>query len=405
MIKNRFLAFVTALLLATIFTACVSSNTSLKSNAKVNTSFTLALVPDTQNYLDYTKQKASGFAIDSSELFMQQMQFLADNSVSNGGDIAFVASVGDVWQHQSKKIDADHQARGITSTPNPFLDRIVKVADETLTIEIPKAREGYQLISDADLPFGVSPGNHDHDAMWTSAKFPPNTSKPLRELKVVPEDLGILHIGGLDNFRSVFGAEQTFFKDKPWYIDSFRGGESSAQKFTAGGYTFLHIALEMQADDATLAWAGNNSAEQMWQKLFSQHDQIFLVLCGHQHGQSYRMDSNVNGKRVFQVLADYQDRGQIGIDAGQPKSRLTRKAEAIGDGWLRLMEFDLNAQSPKISVKTYSTYYKKYSTQEENYAAWYKEQEHPKLSDKDFLAMDDFVLDLGDFHQRFASTR
>ena len=407
--------------------------------------FTLAVIPDTQNYVDYTHQTAAGFGFDASDLFIQQMQYIADNSISNGGNIAFVASVGDVWQHQTKKSDPEHEARGVFSTPNPIVEQMVKVTPETLTVEIPKAIEGYKILSDADVPFGVAPGNHDYDSMWTAAKFPPNLSKPMSELTMTPEDIGVLHVGGLDNFRSVFGDDKPFYKDKPWYVDSYNGGANSAQKFTAGGYTFLHITLEMQAGNDVIDWAksvmakhpglptiftthdylsvdarrwGNpilnfatadpghhNDAQQMWDKLYGQHAQIFMVLCGHQHGQSHRIDLNVSGGLVYQVLADYQDRAQVSIDSNQADNQVTRKPEKIGDGWFRLMQFDLNQQKPKITVKTYSTHYKSFSGEQKNYAAWYKEHEQPKLSDEDFLKTDDFVLDLTDFHARFSRTR
>jgi hypothetical protein len=410
-----------------------------------DTSFTLAVIPDTQNYVDYTRQKAAGFALDSNELFIQQMRYIANNSVPNGGDIAFVASVGDVWQHQTIVIDPEHVARGHERTANPILDKVLEVTDKTFTVEIPKAVEGYQLLSDAGVPFGVAPGNHDYDALWTAAEFPPNLSKPFSELKMEAGDLGILHVGGLNNFRSVFGDDKPFYKDKPWYIDSFRGGANSAQKFTAGGYEFLHIALEMQADDAVVKWvesvlANNpglptiisthdylsvkgtreavaiidlstadpqhhNDAQQMWDKLYSQHDQILMVLCGHQHGQNHRVDNNVNGKPVYQILADYQDRGQVAIDAGQAAGRLGRQGQAVGDGWFRLMEFDLAGTTPTVKVKTYSTYYKEYSGEAQNYSKWYKAHEHPDLSDADFLKKDDYTLELTKFHQRFSSAR
>jgi hypothetical protein len=58
--------------------------------------FTIAVIPDTQKLMDFTHQKAVGFAIDSAEMFIEEMQYIADNAVSQGGDIAFVASVGDV---------------------------------------------------------------------------------------------------------------------------------------------------------------------------------------------------------------------------------------------------------------------------------------------------------------------
>jgi len=56
--------------------------------------FTIAVIPDTQYYLDYTHQKAEGFPFDANKLFIEQMQYIADNLESQGGDIAFVTSLG-----------------------------------------------------------------------------------------------------------------------------------------------------------------------------------------------------------------------------------------------------------------------------------------------------------------------
>ena len=46
--------------------------------------FTIAVIPDTQNYLDYTHQKAEGFPFDANKLFIEQMQYIADNLESQG---------------------------------------------------------------------------------------------------------------------------------------------------------------------------------------------------------------------------------------------------------------------------------------------------------------------------------
>ena len=67
--------------------------------------FTIAVIPDTQNYVDFTHQRAEGFAFDARDLMDQQLQFVADNSVSRGGDIVFATAVGDVWQHPIIDID------------------------------------------------------------------------------------------------------------------------------------------------------------------------------------------------------------------------------------------------------------------------------------------------------------
>ena len=143
------------LLLSFLWAAILLSAANQPGLAAGDTSFTIAVIPDTQNYIDFRHQKAEGFEFDGSDLFIQQMRYVANRSVANGGDIAFVASVGDVWQHQTKTIDADHVRRGIDIEPDPIMARRAKRTEEVLTIELPKATEGYRIISEAGLPFAV----------------------------------------------------------------------------------------------------------------------------------------------------------------------------------------------------------------------------------------------------------
>jgi Calcineurin-like phosphoesterase len=388
-----------------------------------DTSFTVAMIPDTQNYMDHTHQKATGWPIDASEQFLEQMRYIAANLESAGGDIAFVTAVGDVWQNQTKPVDPAHAARGLGRVANPMLDRFVRYSEQVPKVEMPKAAEGYRLIA-GKVPFSVVPGNHDYDAMWPVEAAKDPDGKPRTPFQI--------HPGGLDNFRSVFGARSEFFRGQRWYVSSHDGGADSAQIFTAGGYRFLHIGVQFNPPDATLRWAEgvmrrhrglptivsthdflstkgerlpnpiidpasvdpqDNNAEDMWNKLISRNDQVFLVLCGHQHGQSRRVDANRRGNMVHQILADYQDRGQSVKDAGGKGY--------TGDGWLRLMQFDMGAEVPVIRVRTYSTLYKAESDELPNYAAWYRPHEQPKMSDADFLAAEEFTLELTDFRKRF----
>ncbi len=407
--------------------------------------FEIAMIPDTQNYVDFTHQKDAGFAIDSSEQFIEQMRWIADHARGSGGEIVFVASVGDVWQHQTLPIDPVHADRGVGRVANPFLDGRFPPTPRTLEVEVPKAIEGYEIIAAAGLPFGVAPGNHDYDAMWSVDSFPPNLSKSRSELRIVPEDVGMIHVGGLDNFRSAFGDDKPFFAGKSWYVDSFRGGADSAQIFRAGGYTFLHLALEMQADDEVVAWSRSvlvkypglptiisthdylnvhgerhpnpivdldrvdpdhhNSAEELFQKLIKPNDQIFMVLCGHQHGQSRRTDRNDLGHVVHQILADYQDRGQSALDAGQPVDRFFRRPVGVGDGWFRILRFDTSRRVPTVEVRTYSTHYSALSGELPTYSDWYREHEQPGMSPEEFLAAEAFTLELPDFRTRFGPPR
>src|SRR6185436_19847599 len=209
-----------------------------------------------------------------------------------------------------------------------------EVTPKTRSVEIPMALKGYIVIAEAGLVFGVAPGNHDYDAMWSDSRYPP--VKDAKQIDMTPKTLGMLHVGGLDNFRSVFIAKR--YADRPWYVASYTGGSSSAQVFTAGGYTFLHLALEMSPSDAVLKWASSviakhpgaptivtthdylnakgerranpiidlaaidpihNNAEDLWNEFLSRHDQIFLVLCGHHHGVATRTDKNTKGHAVL----------------------------------------------------------------------------------------------------------
>jgi hypothetical protein len=419
-----------------LFAGC--TDTTQQEDTTSSPRFTLAVIPDTQNYLDYSHQRKEGFALDGSDLFIQQMQ-----DVASRDDVVFVAAVGDVWQHQTLDIDPEHAARGLEAIPNPIFALELAPSPKTLTVEIPRAVEGYQILAAANIPFGVAPGNHDSDAMWSDSRFPPNLQKKKHSL--TPEDLGMLHIGGLDNFRSVFGSEGAFFKDKSWYVANYRGGANAAQVFSAGGYQFLHITLEMAADNWVLAWAADvieahpgyptiitthdylntrnerkanpivdlkridpdyhNTAEEVWEKLISAYDQVFLVLCGHHHGQGRRIDNNHYGHKVYQILANYQGRGQAGLDAGQALNPRRGIPRGLGDGWYRLMQFDMGGGVPTVTVQTWSSHYQHLSGDMDSYTQWYRNYEQSGMSDAEFLATDEFVLELDDFRERFGSPK
>lgn len=97
---------------------------------------------------------------------------------------------------------------------------------------------------------------------------------------------------------------------------------------------------------------GNNSGEQIWEKLVSQVPNIRLVLCGHHcHGPAadgsdrydaavgWRVDPNAEGKEVYQMLFDTQTLGGGWEGNG-------------GDGWIRILEFQPDGKT--VKVRTYS---------------------------------------------------
>jgi hypothetical protein len=99
---------------------CVGALVASTAIRAVETQFTIAVIPDTQNYIDYKQQRAAGFPFDAADLFLEQMTYLAANARSQGGNIVFATSVGDVWQHSSLEMDPDHVARGFKRVPNPI---------------------------------------------------------------------------------------------------------------------------------------------------------------------------------------------------------------------------------------------------------------------------------------------
>ena len=328
-------------------------------------------------------------------------------------------------------INPGHYMRGFRVDEDSLFSKMFKPSRKVWDVEMPAAKKGYELLM-GKVPFSVVPGNHDYDAMWTDSKFPSAE-------RIDPEDItsiGVLHPGGLSNFRAVFGEHTPFFKGRDWYVAANDGGADSAQVFEAGGYRFLHIGLQFDPPDSSLEWAArvietykglptiisthdylnvkgerkavpiidgakvdpqDNSPQMVWDQLISQYDQIFMLLCGHQHGQAIRTDSNRFGNEVHQILADYQDRNQTAKDAGVKQGRIP---VGIGDGWMRLMEFDFESETPVVRVRTYSTHYKKLSSKTKQYAKWYRDHEQPGMTDKQFHAADEFAIPLAGFVER-----
>lgn len=319
--------------------------------------FTVAVIPDTQSYVDqFVRQPQSG------QLFNDQMAWLASQKASK--NIVFTAGVGDIAQ------------RG-----DDYNDEWVRAA------------QGYGRLADAGMAFGVVPGNHDYDNM-TARNY-----------------------NGLTKYNEYFGANSQLFAGKSWYGGSYtdpgptaasaaNAGGSSYQIFSGGGRQYLHIGLDMESNNANLAWAQSvldshpnmpaivtthiylrwyndsvtepsgprrrddnfrttidptrNNAQALWNKFLSVNDdQVFMVLSGHNfygqwNTQTRRIDPGVNGNNILQLQADFQAvpsynaDGVIIPDLGK------------GGGWVRLMEFDTEAN--QLHVRTYSTVLGMYST-------------------------------------------
>lgn len=314
--------------------------------------FTIGVIPDTQNYVDYNNAANPG----AIQLFKDETTYLANNKTAL--NLAFVTHVGDVVQH------GDLQKTG-----------------DVVDGEWVRAQSALNILSASGVPFGLSPGNHDYDNYSHSS--PGN--RPL---------------SGSVKWNQYFGPGSSYFSGKSWYGGSFNGGLNSYQSFTGGGKGFLHINLEMCATNNALNWAQgvidahpgvptiitthdfidpgtqtrsgdigsyfpnspeNNSPDQIWSKLITKNDQIFLVLNGHawtgtdskgqSNGENLRIDNNDAGHPVYQVLSDLQ--GNTFDASGTPG------VYTGGAGWLRFMTFDLDAGT--IHFQTYSPVLNQYA--------------------------------------------
>lgn len=316
--------------------------------------FTIAVIPDTQCYVANSVNRDTNkkYAVDQDAYFYEQMRYIADNAVSSGGDIAFAVHLGDFVQSQGTKPQ-----------------------------EWERADKGMSILNGV-LPFIFVPGNHDYDRTLSADGGTNN------------------RIDGGTLYNQYFGPQSKYFADKDWYGGSFNNGMNSYVVTNLGGKQFLFLGLELEPSDDALEWAqrildehktcatilvtheylslyyekdnpgraallshtyrkgfSRNTPADLWKKLISKNKQIFMVLCGHHfrgdEGENARTDVNNDGYKVYSLLSDYQGRNEL-FDINNHKG----KRLGCGDGWLRLMRFDL--EKKQVSVQTYSTAMQKY---------------------------------------------
>lgn len=268
--------------------------------------FTIAVLPDTQQYPAH-----------NPDVFHAMTQWVAENRDSQR--IAFCSHVGDVVRHFDRP-----EEWAVGSAAMARLDEVV--------------------------PYGICVGNNDMDEETGEATLFSGTFPPQR------------------------------YHGLAWYGGQLRDNANSWQTFEAQGRRFLMIHLECNAPDRVLAWANHvighhadhhvvitahmflgpvdkprdksefftaprgvarwskchgpagNSPLRLWEKCFSLHPNVFLILCGDQSRvQSMRMElRGGQGNRVAVCLCDYY---------GAP------------EGWLRLHRIDPTAR--RMDVITY----------------------------------------------------
>ena len=288
-------------------------------------SFTLAVIPDTQRYHGPGSGRGGEEGEPRNPAFDSRTIWLADNLKSQR--IVFVSHMGDI-------VDGNNHHQWRVAREN--MDRL-----------------------HGRVPYGIAVGNHDM----------------------------VNRTGDSSLFQEYFGAER--YAEKPWYGGTYEGrpghapevsgnNANSYQLFSAGGLDFIVLHLECNAPDDVLAWADEvleahgdrmaiisthmylggierkgameaqgrmvwkkvhgdrgNTPQEMWDKSFRKHENLFLVLCGDQSASitHHQQSRGEHGNVVHEVLQDY------------PR-------HADDSDWLRLFRF--LPEREKIEVLTYS---------------------------------------------------
>ena len=262
--------------------------------------FTVVALPDTQFYSE-----------KHPKIWAAQIDWIVANRKNL--NIVYVAHLGDITQNG----DSKPEEWAIAS------DALYRLENPTAT-GVPEG-----------IPYGVVPGNHDH-------------------------------MGGTKAFNKHFGVAH--FAKRSYYGGHFGlDNNSHFDKFTASGLEFIAIYIDFDKLDCSAIdnWAdGVLKANAKRRAIVVSHDllavngafdprgqaiydslkgnpNLFLMLCGHNHGEAYRYDSH-EGLGVITCLSDYQS------------------APEGGGGYLRIYRF--SPAENLVHVQTCSPWLKQYKT-------------------------------------------
>jgi hypothetical protein len=288
--------------------------------------FSIIVLPDTQKY------SCGAYCGSISAIFEAQTQWIVNNK--DALNIVYVAHAGDIVENAMKE------------------DEYIRAADAMSLLEDPVTTS-----LPYGIPYGVLRGNHDQESTY-------------------------------DYYNQYFGVSQ--FSDRSYYGGSYNGTDNNNNYtlFGASGMNFIVINLEYNPSSAVRDWAdallatysnrraivvshyiinvGNpgafSSAGQAIYNALKGNPNMFLMLCGHMHGEGRRVDV-YNGNTVNTLLADYQDYANG------------------GNGFLRILRF--SPSKNEIAVETYSPWLDRYETDSESEFVLQYDMGGPVIGDYD----------------------
>ena len=281
-------------LVASVFV--VSSATFAQSVKSDADSFSIILLPDTQNYSE-----------KYPDTYIAQALWIRKQAKQD--NIKFAIHLGDIVQTSTKQPEWENADRAMR-----LLDGVV--------------------------PYSMAPGNHD---MVIKNRDSSLYNKYYSPARFAGQDWYGGHMGeNNDNNYCFFEASGMKFlilnlefapRDQ-----TLEWAASISQKYSDHRVIVAtHCYMRPNARDTGCATSYNiagNSGEQIWQKFIRKQPNIFLVVSGHVLGVGLQTSINDAGGKVLEMLTDYQ---------GLPNG---------GDGWLRSLKFVPSEN--KIHVRTYS---------------------------------------------------
>lgn len=333
-----------------------SSSNGINNNVprKLISSFSIAMLPDTQFYPRYASEKDGMLyqklyhSIDPrfDNPFKTQTQWLVQNQVAL--NLAFCAHLGDVVDQHYYYGDEATQPW----TVNTDLTKNGQLSNKSVTREWDLASQAMQVLEDAKLPYSICAGNHDVGSWGKYLGGGPDWGVGVSGFNNNDgyQDGGLNRAGVFQPYLQVFPKERA--EKNITFKARHSSGFHEYHIFEAEGNKFLVLSMSWRASDAAIAWAadvinqnqnipvilichqlagiganGKTAADTaysnyLWNKLIKSNDQIFMAVSGHYHGSCSMVKKNDWGNDVFLMVVDYQ------------------MAYMGGNGLMRLYEFN-----------------------------------------------------------------
>ena len=271
------------------------TDTNVHASMTMPANFTIIALPDTQYY-----------ASDYPAIFMNQTQWIVSHK--DALNIVYVTGEGDITNNEEQDIQWQHA------------DAAYSLLEDPVTTHLPYG-----------IPYTIPPGNHDQPTTLFNQYF------------------GVSRFTG----RDYYGGHYSTTNNNHYVL------------FNASDMPFIAIGLDYNPSTAVLNWADDllktysnrkaivisheilkttgcwDGAGQTIYDTLKDNSNLFLLLCGHNHGENKRIET-YNGNTVKILLADYQTYSNG------------------GNGYLRIITFC--PAKNQIKIKTYSPSLNRYET-------------------------------------------